>query len=53
MESIESIENLIKSFTENEKEYEGIANKDIVILLGMTGVGKSTTYNYLCGSKLE
>ena len=49
---MENIEYLIKSLKENEKEYETIAGKDIVILLGMTGVGKSTTYNYLCGSKL-
>ena len=38
------IEYLIISFTENKKEYEGIVNKNIVILLGMTGVSKSTTY---------
>lgn len=23
------------------------------MIIGMTGVGKSTTYNYLCGSKLS
>ena len=41
------IEYLIISFTENKKEYEGIVNKNIVILLGMTGVSKSTTYTWI------
>ena len=50
---MESISYLIKALEENKKEYETIAGKDIVLLLGITGVGKSTTYNYLCGSKLE
>ena len=50
---MESIEYLITSLKESEKEYEEIINKDIVMIIGMTGVGKSTTFNYLCGSKLS
>jgi ABC-type multidrug transport system ATPase subunit len=30
-----------------------IRDKDIVLLLGSTGSGKSTTTHYLCGSLLE
>jgi ABC-type dipeptide/oligopeptide/nickel transport system ATPase component len=36
-----------------DKSAEEIAGKDIILLLGSTGSGKSTTVHYLCGSKME
>jgi len=30
-----------------------ITGKDIILLLGSTGSGKSTTIHYLCGSKMD
>ena len=50
---MENIEFLINSIKESENEYEEIIDKDIAMIIGMTGVGKSTTFNYLCGSKLS
>ena len=46
---MEFLINLIKE-SENKKK---IIDKDIIILIGNTGVGKSTVFNYLCGSKLS
>ncbi len=36
-----------------DKSAEEIAGKDIILLLGSTGSGKSTTIHYLCGSKMD
>ena len=36
-----------------DKSAELITGKDIILLLGSTGSGKSTTIHYLCGSKME
>ncbi len=36
-----------------DESAEKIKGKDIVLLLGSTGSGKSTTTHYLCGSLLE
>jgi len=35
-----------------DESAEKIKGKDIVLLLGSTGSGKSTTTHYLCGSLL-
>jgi putative ribosome biogenesis GTPase RsgA len=37
----------------NEKSAEALIGKDITLLLGSTGCGKSTTVHYLCGSKMK
>jgi hypothetical protein len=36
----------------NEWSAESLEGKDIILLLGSTGCGKSTTVHYLCGSKM-
>ena len=36
----------------NEWSAESLRGKDIILLLGSTGCGKSTTVHYLCGSKM-
>jgi polynucleotide 5'-kinase involved in rRNA processing len=47
---LEEFFNLYSLVDESAKE---IKDKDIVLLLGSTGSGKSTTTHYLCGSLLE
>jgi predicted GTPase len=36
-----------------ERASNVVKGKDIILLLGSTGCGKSTTIHYLCGSKLR
>ena len=52
-ESKQKFENLINKSIQNTEEISKIKNKDLTILLGSTGSGKSTLFNYLLGSKLE
>ncbi|KAL4450790.1 hypothetical protein ABPG74_011632 [Tetrahymena malaccensis] len=44
--------NLTQMIESNLEQSELIQGKDIVIVLGATGVGKSTTINYLLGKKM-
>lgn len=45
---------LLKELNEkNKNASELIKDKDIILLLGGTGVGKSLTIHYLCGSKFR
>jgi ABC-type sugar transport system ATPase subunit len=37
----------------NEESAEKLIEKDIILLLGSTGCGKSTTVHYLCGSQMK
>lgn len=47
---IEKIKNLINKIHDTDSH---IRNKDIILFLGPTGSGKSTTVHFLCGSKME
>ncbi len=40
-------------YEKSERAAQVIAGKDIILLLGSTGVGKSTTIHYLAGSKMK
>ncbi len=44
---------LISEAEESKKYAERIKNKKIIIFLGTTGAGKSTTINYLRGKSLK
>jgi energy-coupling factor transporter ATP-binding protein EcfA2 len=48
--NIQSFKEKLELSLENSKKVTG---KRIIILLGMTGCGKSTTIQYLCGSKMH
>lgn len=38
---------------ESEKSIENVKGKEIILLLGETGVGKSTLTHFLAGSELK
>ena len=47
------IPHLIRLIKVSEKESLKVEGKDIVLLLGTTGSGKSTFLHFICGSKME
>ena len=48
-----NIQELFRLTASNEKHLELIKNKDIYMIMGLTGSGKTTTLHFLGGSKME
>jgi hypothetical protein len=49
----DSISLLMKCIAHGDAEAEKAQGKDLLIFIGNTGAGKSTTVNYLCGCDME
>ncbi|CAG9315972.1 unnamed protein product [Blepharisma stoltei] len=48
-----NIKELSRLISKSAQFSGNIENKDIILLIGVTGAGKSTTTHFLCGSKLD
>jgi ribosome biogenesis GTPase A len=48
-----NIQEIVRLISENNKALEIIKDKNVYLLIGLTGAGKSTTIHFLAGSKME
>eukprot|EP01026_Neomeris_dumetosa_P070015 TRINITY_DN6956_c0_g1_i3.p3 TRINITY_DN6956_c0_g1~~TRINITY_DN6956_c0_g1_i3.p3 ORF type:complete len:115 (-),score=14.21 TRINITY_DN6956_c0_g1_i3:16-360(-) len=48
----EQLNNFVSLSKQNEEVVKKVSGKDVILMIGSTGAGKSTTINALCGCKL-
>lgn len=53
MSNLKYAEKLVEILTATRESIDQIRGKDIIVLLGNTGVGKSTSINFLCGRTMK